>query len=206
MKTTKSHWFALSLVQAVLLVLCGCFRWQYDVTVRGVAFSRVKIEDNGLVIGQLKEDTIIGGRPCKKGWVHLLPNGVPAGFTASKDIDLGRLQIPADTWVFQGNDGVVKVCAFPRDIEVQGQLCRGSGGPEGVQAAFYPDGALKEFFLARDTLIQGIPCKAGIFESIQLHEDGRLKSCTLGEDIVRDGQAYRKGARLRLDRGGQIVP
>src|SRR5476651_1795169 len=105
MKTKKSSWLALLVFQAAALLLAGCSDWRYNVTVQGVAFSRVKIEDNGLVIGQLKEDTFIGGRPCKRGWVHLRPNGVPVGFTASREIDLGRLKIPAETWVFQDEIG-----------------------------------------------------------------------------------------------------
>ena len=172
-----------------------------------MAFSKVRREGNGLLIGELKEDTVIGGRPCKQGWVHLLPSGVPVGFTASREIDLGRIEIPADTWVFQNKDGVVTVCAFPRNLAVQGHLCRGSGGPKGVQTAFYPDGALKQFFLCGDTQIQDVPCRAGIFdETIKLHENGRLKSCVLSDDLVRDGHAYPKGARIRFDSDGRIIP
>jgi hypothetical protein len=40
--------------------LAACSDWKYDVTVQDVAFSKVRIEDNGLVIGQLKKDTLIG--------------------------------------------------------------------------------------------------------------------------------------------------
>jgi hypothetical protein len=207
MKTTKSKWLTLFLFQAAALLLAGCFDWQHDVTVQGIAFSRVRVEDSGLVIGLLKADTIIGGRPCKQGWVHLRPNGVPVGFTAAREIDLGRFKIPAETWVFQNEAGVVTVCSFPRDTEVQGHWCRGSGGPTGVQAAFYPDGALKEFFLPHDTRIQDVPCKAGYFnEAIWLHENGRLKACVLSEDLVRDGRTYSKGARLRFNSDGRIMP
>jgi hypothetical protein len=203
MKTTKFTW--LILLQAASLLLAGCSDWKYDVAVQGVAFSKVKIEDNGIVIGQLKEDTLIGGRPCKQGWVHLRPNGVPVGFTASREVDLGRFTIPADTWVFQNDDGVVTVCAFPRDVEVQGHLCRGSGGPEGVQAAFYPSGSLKEYFLRHDTRIQGIPCKGGLIrQSIKLHENGRLKECVLSEELVRDGHTCPKDTRLRFGSDGRI--
>jgi hypothetical protein len=205
MRTTKSSW--LHIFQAAALFLAGCSDWQYDVTVQGVAFSKVKTEDNGLVIGQLKEDTLIGGRPCKRGWVHLRPNGVPVGFAASREIDLGRFTIPADTWVFQNEDGVVTVCAFPRDTEVQGHLCRGSGGPEGVQAAFYPSGSLKEYFLRHATRIQGIPCKGGLVtESIKLHENGRLKACVLSEELVRGGHTYPVNTHLRFDSDGHIIP
>ena len=207
MKSTNLSWPAPLLLLTAALLLAGCSDWRYDVTVQGVAFSKVRIEDNGLVIGQLKEDTLIGGRPCKQGWVHLRPNGVPVGFTASREIDLGRFTIPADTWVFQNEDGIVTVCAFPRDTEVQGHLCRGSGGPEGVQAAFYSSGSLKEYFLRPDTRIQGIPCKGGLIrQSIKLHENGRLKECVISEELARDDRTYPVGTHLRFDSDGHIMP
>ena len=205
MKSMKPCW--LFFLLATALLLAGCSDWQYNVTVQGLAFSKVKIEDNGLVIGLLKEDAVIGGRPCKQGWVHLRANGLPVGFTASREIDLKRFTIPPDTWVFQNDDGVVTVCAFPRDTVVQGHWCRGSGGPEGVQTAFYPSGSLKEYFLRRDTRIQGIPCKSGLFsQSIKLHENGRLLECVLGEELLRDDHTFPAGTRLRFDSDGHVIP
>ena len=181
-----------------------------DVVVQGVAFSQVRAEGD-VVIGQLKADTVIGGRPCKQGWVHLRSNGVPVGFTAARDMDLGRFKIPAATWVTQNKNGVVTICQFPCDTEVQGHLCRGGGalggGPEGVQTAFYPDGALSMFFLRNATRIQDIPCKAGLTsEMIALHENGRLKACTLNAELTRDGRTYPKGTRLRFDPDSRIMP
>ena len=188
-------------------LFAGCSEWQRDVTVRGVAFSKMKINQRGFIIGVLKEDTMIAGRPCQRGWVHIHSNGVPAGFTSAKPITAARFTIPAETWVFQNSDATVTVCAFPRDTTVQGHLCRGSGGPKGVQAAFYPSGALKQYFLRHDTKIQEIPCKAGVLgQSIELHENGRLKACVLSESLTRDGRTYQKGRRVQLDPEGRILP
>ena len=209
MKTTKFHGPTLLAFPVAALLLAGCFSWQYDVVVQGVAFSQVRTEGDA-VIGQLKEDTDIGGRPCKQGWVHLRSHGVPVGFTAARNIDLGRFKIPAATWVSQNKDGVVTICQFPRDTEVQGHLCCGGswlgGGPEGIQTAFYPDGALSTFFLRQNTRIQDIPCKAGLMsEMIELHENGRLKACMLNAELTRDGRTYHKGTRLRFDPDGRII-
>jgi hypothetical protein len=209
MNATKKFCSCVFAALMAAILLAGCDEWQYNVTVKGVAFSKVKIEDNGLVIGQLKEDALIDGRPCKQGWVHLTTNGVPIGFTASREIDLGRFKIPADTWVQQNQDGDVTVCCFPQDTEVQGHLCRGGGllgGAEGVQTSFYPDGALKDFFLRRDTVIQDIPCQASLFVSIKLYENGRLKACLLSEDLLQNGHTYAKGTRLQFDPDGRVVP
>jgi hypothetical protein len=203
----RRNWILFLLLQGAAFILVGCFQWHYDVTEGGIAFDRVRVEENGLLVGELKEDTLISGRLCKKGWIHVLSSGVPVAFTAARDFNAWRFTIPAGTWVFQNGAGVVTVCAFPRDLEVQGYVCRGSGGPKGVQTAFYADGSLKEFFLPHDTKIQGVPCRSGLInEAVELHPNGRLKACALSEDYVRDGRVYAKGTRLRFDRDGRIAP
>lgn len=193
---------------AVGLLLAGdCFGWQHDVTLQGVVFAKVKTEANGLLIGRIETDTIVHDRPCQKGWLHLHPNGVPSAFTAARKITLARVAIPAGTWVRQNPDGMVTICAFPQDTEVQSHRCRGTGGSKGVQVAFYPDGALKQFFPPRPTSIDGVPCATGLVRgSIELHENGRLKSCRLADDLVRDGRKLRKGTRITLAPDGRIVP
>jgi hypothetical protein len=197
----------LALGAAGLLLAGGCDDWQRNVTLHGVAFSVVKTEPDGFLIGRIEADTVIGDRPCQKGWLHLHPSGVPAAFTAAREIALGRGTIPTGTWVFQNPAGVVTVCAFPRATEVQGHLCRGTGGPKGAQASFYASGALKQFFPPRPTTIGGVPCDSGMIHgSIELHENGRLKSCLLAEDLVRDGRTVRKGSRIAFDPEGKIQP
>jgi hypothetical protein len=187
-------------------ILGGCFGWKYDTTYAGVPFSKVRVERD-LAIGMISEDTVIAGRPCKRGWVHLKPNGIPVGFTASRDIPLERFTIPADTWVFQDAAGNVTVCAFPRNTKVQGHLCKGGwGGSEGVQAAFYPDGALKQYYLTVDTEVQGVPCKAGALnESVELYANGRIKACALSRDFVSGGRTYTGGSRVRFSPEGRVV-
>jgi hypothetical protein len=203
-KSKIKSYAAVLLAFASALLVAGCEG--RDMAVNGVHLSNARTSESGLVIGQLKDDAVIGDRPCKHGWVQIDANGVPVGFTASREIDLGRFKIPADTWVIQNGDGVVTACAFPQDTEVQGHLCSGGGllgGAEGIQTAFYPDGALKSYFLRADTRIQGIPCMATVFVPVDLYEDGGLKACALSEEIVRDGHTYPKGARLRFDSNGQ---
>jgi len=157
------------------------------------------------LIGKLKGDTLLSGRQCGKGWVHLYPNGVPAAFTAATAIELRRFTIPAGTWVRQDPKGVVTICAFPGNTEIQGHLCRGTGGPKGVSTAFYPSGALKQYLLSKDTIIQGIPCQAGLFSQfIELRENGELMGCMLSTDFERDGQHWKKGIRIQLETNGSI--
>ncbi len=194
-----------SLVAAGLLFAAGCSEWQHDVTLQGVAFSKVRSVSDGRLIGQIAADTVVQGRPCAQGWLHLHPNGVPAVFAAAQEIKAPRCTIPAGTWVFQDRAGAVTICAFPRDTLVQGHLCRGSGGPKGVQASFYPDGALRQFFLVQPTVIDGVPCATGLIRgSVELHENGRLKSGMLEEDLVRDGMKLSQGIRITLTPDGRV--
>ena len=179
--------------------------WQHDVTLHGVLFTKVRTDNVGLHIGQIDTETVVGGRACRPGWLHLHPDGTPAAFIAAHDIPLPLLTIPTGTWVMQDTAGTVTVCAFPQDTEVQGHLCRGTGGPKGVQTAFYPDGRLKQFFPARPKTIDGVPCGTGLVRGwIELHESGRLKSCALGNAWVHAGRKLRKGTRLTFTPDGQL--
>ena len=169
-------------------------------------FESTHTSESGLIIGKLKSDAWLGGRLCRRGWVHLHPNGIPAAFTSATSIDLGKFTVPAGTWVLQDSNGVVKICAFPGDTEIQGHLCRGSGGPKGVSALFYPSGILKQYFLRTNTVIQGIPCESGLVNQfIELHENGRLKGCVLSADFEKNGRHWRKGTRIHLDSDGTIL-
>lgn len=90
---------------------------------------------------------------------------------------------------------------------VQGHVCRGTGGPKGTQTAFYPSGALKQFYPARDTRIDGVPCRTNVFSGwVELHENGRLKSCLLSEEWESKGTRYRRGTRLEVAADGKPLP
>lgn len=165
------------------------------------------LNTSGRSIMRLSEDVVVRGRPCKRGWLRLHPNGVPSSFTTSREIKFGKLTIPADTWVMQNENSLVLMCALPRDMEIQGVLCRGTGGAKGVQVEVYPSGALKRVFLAQDAVIQGVPCSSGLVSgAVDFQEDGRLKSCKLSDAYTFAGVTYKKGARLELSAvGGENV-
>jgi hypothetical protein len=139
-------------------------------------------------------------RPLSAAATGGYPSGNVSGFTAASNIVLSRFVIPSNTWVFQNNDGIVTKCAFPSDTEVQGHVCRGSSlGSEGVQTAFYPDGALKQFYTRKTVQIDGVQCKTGLFQpGIELYENGSLRSATLAAEFDCHGRVYRKNERLQL--------
>jgi hypothetical protein len=179
--------------------------WQRNVTLHGVLFTKVRTADDGLHIGEIDTETVVGDRACRPGWLHLHPDGTPAAFTAAREITLPRVTIPAGTWVMQDAAGTITTCAFPADTLIQGHNCRGTGGSKGVQVAFHPDGALRQFFPAKPTAIDGVPCDNGLARGgVELHPDGRLKSCMLSRDHVIDGVKHRKGKRLNLTPDGKV--
>lgn len=193
-------------VGLALVTSSGCFDWRYHVEESGVEFRRLRTVD-GTRIGELAHDTSIAGRPCRQGWVHLHANGVPAAFSAASDLALPRFTIPAGTWVLQDEHGTVTVCAFPRDTRIQGFLCRGTGGPKGVQTSFHASGALKQFYPPENIVIAGVPCAAGLVRgTIELHENGRLNSVRLSRDWSHHGRSFPRGTRLRFDADGALRP
>lgn len=180
---------------------------QRDVTLHGVVFTKVRTGTDGFHIGRIDTETVVGGRACRAGWLHLHPDGTPAAFTAAHDIVLPHTTLPAGTWVTQDPAGVITVCALPRDTIVQGHLCRGTGGPKGVQVTFHPDGSLHRFFPAGPVVIDGVPCAPGLVSGmIELHPNGRLKSCRLAADHRIGGVKHRKGTRLTLPPEGHAQP
>ena len=188
------------------LALAGCAGWQRDVTIGGITFTEARVEQSGIVIGRLPRETKIGHRLCQRGWVHVHPNGVVAAFAAAEPVPLDTFTIPRDTWIFQDERGTITVCAFPYPVEVDGNACRGTGGPKGVQTAFYPSGALRQFFPVRDVTIDGVSCHAGAIDGwVELHENGRLKSCLLGEEITRNGRELPSGVRIEFDAAGGVI-
>lgn len=182
----------------------GYTKWERDVEMNGIEFKKIRYSDSGGIIAYLDKNTTIQGYPCKKGWVHFHENKDLKSFALEKSIKINYLEIPVGTWMTLNQDGLLSLCAFPDNIDIQGYLCRGTGGPKGVQVSFYESGALRVFFSPDPIEIQGIPCKGGVFNSIVLHENGDLKECTLSEPTEINYIEYDKGERLSFDIKGNI--
>lgn len=77
---------------------------------------------------------------------------------------------------------------------------------------FHPNGQLKTVWLAQDEIIQGIPCAKYRFmsvlfgggDNILFDENGRLRYCTLSDNITIEGQNLRKGDEVRFDNDGKL--
>jgi hypothetical protein len=80
------------------------------------------------------------------------------------------------------------------DAPILGLTCQGGSflGPgEGSVVALYPSGKLKLCFLARDQIVQGVPCAhggffaslSGVDPGVAFDESGKLIACRLSKDF-----------------------
>jgi len=76
--------------------------------------------------------------------------------TLAREDTLSGQPLPAGTVVHLTNEGHLDWCFLQQDTEIQGHLCRGKG--HGFMTGFHPNGRLRIAWLARDEIIQGIPC------------------------------------------------
>lgn len=145
----------------------GCRSWQHQTTVQGVTFQKVRFERDGLAIGVIERDTVIQGRPCRRGWVQVYSNGVPAAFTSARDISLDRLTIPSGTWVQQNADGVGANLQFSEGHRNPGPfLPRGRGRPERSSSGVLPEWRAPPVFSAAGCGDPGSSLQSGIIEPV----------------------------------------
>lgn len=211
-KKNSISWKSSSLVllmSLVFLVSCnscgGYSKWQKNAEMDGIKFDKMRHSKSGTIIGYLSDNTAIQGYPCKAGWIHFYKDRELQNFTLLDSMTINGVDVPTKTWVTLNETGILVRCAFPENIEIQGILCKGTGGPKGAQVSFYASGKLRSFFSPDQVDIHGIPCKGGIFRIIALHENGLVKECNLSRAIELHGVKYKKGNKLYFDENGNVV-
>lgn len=117
--------------------------------------------------------------------------------------------LPENTGVHFTEKGILNWCFLPKDLLIQGHLCRGGG--YSFMTNFYPNGQLKIAWLAENEVIQNIPCsKFNFFSAIfysfhgkpgktSFYENGRLKYCELSEKKTINGIQYQKGDAVSFE-------
>lgn len=191
--------------------------------------------------GRLTEPTLIDGIPCASGWIvkhpggrlqrcalsakteiagHELPEGTEVtldphgklvGFKLSRGHTVSGLPLPAGTWVECRPDGTAAWCFLGKDAEIQGHLCRGGKG-HGWITSFYPNGTLRGAYLARDEVIQEVPCARATFwrevtggAFTYFDKSGRLRRCRIARNVTIRGVPFKQGDQIRLDENGNPV-
>ena len=196
-------WTSIMILVVTVMLISGCDEWENDVVVNGIKFDRFS---QSSMKGYLAENTLIQGYPCKKGFIFFYDNGNLRTFRFSKPFEFSDFVIPEKTWGMLDREGDIYICFFSKDTKVQGYPCRGSiMGLEGVQTSFHKNGKLNCFFPRKDIEIDGILCKGSVFHLTGLHDNGKLRNCTLAKTMIINGKEYQKGTKITLDKEGGIL-
>lgn len=154
---------------------------------------------------RLAHDTVLAGVSCAAtghASAVLHANGRLDECPVLRDTVMAGNALPAGTWIRLTEAGVLDGAWLPRDVELHGVPCKGTGYKD-WSVRFHPNGMLASCYPSRRVVIEGVPCVDAWFwreltgqTSIALHTNGRLRSCRLSRAADVDGVSYRKGARV----------
>jgi hypothetical protein len=197
----------------IVISLSGCAGWQEkNITRHGIHFDKLRTEElqmqpgTTVITGRLAENSEIDGFPCARGFIVFHDNWTLKEFKLFRSHPFREFVMPTDSWVFPDRNGNIITCIFPRDVEIQGHLCRGGkGGTEGVQTTFHKNGSLSSYFSREDIVVNGIPCLGSVLHPVRLHANGQLQSCTLSRTVVIESMELLKKTRISFDDSGGFV-
>jgi hypothetical protein len=151
--------------------------------------------------------------PTGRAFAEFHPSGRLAECPLANDTEFSGQRLPATTWVSFNADGSLHGAWLPRDVELNGHLCHGTGY-KGFRVLFHPSGALKLCFLAADTEIQGVPCLHGSFwteirgggkSAVHFREGGQLLRCQASRKFTMDGIDVRRWQTATFDTEGRLM-
>jgi hypothetical protein len=167
---------------------------------------------------ELSADATLAGLTVPAGsQLTFGPDGVPGMAILSRTAPIYGQPLPANT-VLHIADGRLHHFWLPADTEIQGHLVRGQD--DGAGARLHPNGRLLAIWLAKEEVINGVPCtssanvlrmglgviRLGTKRMAWFRPDGRLQQCMLSRDITLDGHPMHKGDVLSLDVNGHTDP
>lgn len=165
---------------------------------------------------ELAIDTTFGGQPIPAGSpVTFRPDGMPSMASLAHESPVYGQPLPAAT-VLHFADGRLRHFWLPADTVIQGHLIRAQD--DGAGSRLHPSGRLLAIWLARDEVIDGVPCtssgnvlrmglgviRLGTMRMAWFRPSGRLQQCMLSRDVTLDGHMLRKGEVVGLDVDGQV--
>jgi hypothetical protein len=163
---------------------------------------------------RLSRDTVVAGVRCAstgRAYAELYGNGGLVECPLAADSTIEGHAFPKGTWIRLHQDRGLDGAWLPRDTELQGVPCKGTGY-KGWSVRFHAGGALALCYLSREATIDGVACMSGSFArelrvstQVALHPSGRLKGCRLASSMSRDGVALKRGARIHLTATGAVV-
>ncbi len=156
----------------------------------------------------------VQGVSCTGG-VEYYESGKLMHCSLAVDDTLSGQPLAAGTGVHFTEEGVFEWCFFRSDTFIQGYLCRGRG--HGFMTQFHPNGEIETTYLAKDQVIQGIPCAkfrflSAVFNGFHnkhgntsFHDNGQLRYCELSENFTIEGKRFRRADAVRFDRNGMLI-
>ena len=166
----------------------------------GVGYGVTQTAQSGTAVRRTKltQATEIQGYACAKDYAWFYSDGKLQRCTASREIAVGVAQVQRGSIIELLPDGRPNYVMMLHDAAVGEVECSGGnwllGPSEGAMVALYPSGKLKQCWLAKDQVVQGIPCMRGGFLGLfgdgarrdggaKFYESGKLESCTLAKDF-----------------------
>lgn len=161
-------------------------------------------------VRQYEQATVVQGLTLR-GRAEFRADGSLEAGTLAQSTCFGPTRLAEGTLLHLSQRGELDWCFLPRDQELQGHLCQG-GGDEWM-TLFHPDGSLKSAGLAREELIDGVPCDVGTFWTevfggggrTHFHPNGRLAAARVAREVKFQGRTLRKGEHVRLDGAGRLL-
>lgn len=169
---------------------------------------------------RLAENKIIQDYPCyggeKNSPIWFLHTGEILSFILSKDFEINGQLYPEGTQIiFDTNrnvhclSGHLKLLQFHEngnisrvitkdEVEVNNILFPGYS-----MMWFNKTGSLKSARSRKNLMIHHLPCKK--WKHIGFHPNGKIKKCTLSDDIELNGVVYNKGSKLHIDEEGKVL-
>ena len=151
---------------------------------------------------RLTEPVIINGMYWI-GWVSFYPNGKIQMGKLNRDAVIQGITIPAGSQIWLTPEGKLDHCWLSKNLMINKIPVK--GGPFKVDTKFYDNGQLHFVFLAKSTLIQGIPCQADILKPVEFYPNGSLKLATIFQTIRLDEKTFKKGTTILFDDKGKVA-
>lgn len=196
------------LLLAILFGMAGCAPWEIgaekNVVRNGIKFEVFRENDDGSRMGNLAEDTVVDGWPCRRGFIDFHADWRLDECHLSREYERNGIVMPAGTRVFPDKSGNPGICLFPHDVNIQGYPCRGNRSG-GFMTAFYANGSLHWFYTRHPVVVDGLTCTNSLFQPIHLHLDGRLRQCKLDKPVTIDKVDYPRGFIIRIDQSGAVI-
>ena len=158
---------------------------------------------------KLKKPKVIQSIPVT-GRFRVNSEGILYGFTLAEDHVFNGTLIPEGSWYNRYSDDDYMI-TLSKDISIQGfPVYHKETWPfKENNVLFQNDGSLLNFQLAKDIIIDSIPCNGTKKNrAVGLYQDGSLRSCYLSKNFEINGIPCKGGEEnsdLWLNHNGQVI-